>query len=300
MWIGANAFVVTDIEDDGVSVSSDNTLVGRETFVIDQRTLYGLFLQPGTEYVIKTDKMMTIKTTELRVLIPSPLVPAYIGSDYPEPVVRQIILHALGDYLFTVHASVEWWARLLRLGVFVLDEESLVTVPNPSKKFCFLLDASPELAQNKWLDVFAFSVHTDTESMIEGLLACKKWHTRFGKCKSTWITDRFIKIFADISNSHYCSDIQFYTFKLTERNTNKVASWSLGYRYRNSFMDYTACTPIRDKRSAGKLLIRCEREFLQSSGVKLWYLGLELSYMSSLQGGIQLDRETFQSLWEGS
>lgn len=73
---------------------------------------------------------------------------------------------------------------------------------------------------------------------------------KLGKSKSTWINSAFISNIEEMVE--LCPRIEFVVFRLFEKSSGSTASCSIGYRAGNAFMDFTACTPLRDKRSCGR------------------------------------------------
>lgn len=116
----------------------------------------------------------------------------------------------------------------------------------------------------------------------------------------TWINDLFIRNTVSLISDDENSSIQYYIFKLFGGD-NDLLSISVGYKFGNSFMDFTAATFKRDKTSCGKILLFNQGEFLKNKlGIKLWYLGFKIPYMETLvrdDSAVELDREKFQNLW---
>ena len=307
MWVGGNA-IYLDVEGVStislVSVSAPHEFdVSSARFVPTQDGVYLLFLLPGIEYTLDLEpggKRVVVQpnppTGGLGKCFSFELFFNYIDGNYPDSVIQQVMMHSSSNYLFTRDRSVELWARLFRHGLFALDSDcGFVAIPNPKNRFCF--DLTPESVR-KWnikerfLDDFEFVVSTDSEKLRSSLSTCRQMHS-----SGNWITPRFMDNVTEMMCRREFG-IDFFVFELIEKSSKKIGSISIGYRFGTSFTDFTACTPIRDKRSVGKLLLKAEHDYLRSLGVKLWYLGLELPYMKALGGGsVILDRRQFHTKW---
>lgn len=260
-------------------------------------------LAPDTEYTLTSFPSRNRQVFRTLKWEKSPLVPLDMRRMYisPKENGKFLPLHVSGEYLWTDSFQYEFWAQIFRHGMFCLPHGAIVLVPNPVERFCFLLDSR----EIRWhtnrrmkRDAFTFSVTNCSSSgmellkkvLDEGLRVCAAMHG------DGWITEEFISNISLIVEN--CSDLDFHVFRLIEIASGKTAAWSLGFRYRSSFMDFTACTPIRDKRSAGKILLIKESRWLKANGVKLWYLGFELPYMVGLSEDAQrLSRSEFQAKW---
>ena len=305
-WVGETAVLLPfegEIESITKSQIVENEL---ETFTVQDQVLVGIFLTPGTEYTISFTEpgSQSIGFTTLPWAdgrppseLPIPQILGYVSEDYPLEILM-CIYHAFpGDYLITIAQSASFWVTLLRLGLFALDsEEGLVTIPNPVEKFCF--DLTKTISWNvkeKYIPEFEFVVSSEISELAETLGLCSQWHSTH-KNTGSWLTHTCIVNLCRMAQG--IPEFQFLVFKLVEKKSGEIASVSLGYKLGDNFMDYTACTPIRDKRSAGKLLLKLECDYLRSQGVKLWYLGYNLDYMASLSpDSVLLDRHTFTNLW---
>ena len=288
-----------------------------EVVTVRDGRLICLCLLPGKTYsvtLVPTREVVQFRTLPSSLIrhMPEEALRTYISlHSHADPIlISELILRCPSDYLWTDSIDVPFWERLFCWGLFALPHNvpsgDFVLIPNPSQKFCF--DLSQPFIRNVTrrmrMDDFEFVVTTVSEghgvdTLMSMLELCAEWHSAFGLSKSTWISNTFINAIAHMGKSS--TVITFHTFQLVEKSSGRVASVSLGYRVGNAFMDFTACTPIRDRRSAGRLLTGLEGEWLKFHGVKLWYLGFKLGYMDSVSpNGVVLDRWSFQSLWDSA
>ncbi len=238
-------------------------------------SVYSLSLDDHPPITIQTLPFpVTPRSLEFVVSFVSPahrLLP-FIQDDFPL------------DCLYTDCMDRRFWSRLLRLGLFALpsDRSGIVAIPNPRARFC--IDLSVETTYSRRftrlylsaVDGFDFRVHPNDESRLtDSLHLCRAWHKSHSG--STWITDSFMSSILQL-----IGDFQFVVFELIDRSTGDVAAVSIGFGSADFFMDFTACTPLRDSRSAGKILMRRECDWLQSAGYRLWYLGFQLQCMRDL------------------
>lgn len=194
------------------------------------------------------------------------------------------------EYLWTDSFEIAFWIRLFRMGLFCLPHDTIVLIPNPISRFCFDLAKPISWNVGKKMKPNEFSLHVfeSAQKLREAIILCREYHGEGG-----WLTDEFIR------NIHLMRDeMKFHVFELVEVRSRKIAAISIGYRYGNAFMDFTACTPIRDKRAAGKQLLMEESKWLASQGVELWYLGFQLPYMQTLSDdALLLSRSEFAFQW---
>jgi hypothetical protein len=310
-WVGETAFSRSaggSLERISLLRSCPDISNGEEIFCVNNNTAYGLFLVPGVEYsltVHPANPVIKVKTRRwidgrATHLLPIEQLTGFVAEDYPKNILREILLKSKDEYLLTISSSAAFWSRLFQLGLFALDsEDGVVVVPNPTQKFCFNLARDVRWkVREKWSDDFEFRVSDEMREVVEGIRLCRDWHAS-NKTGSTWITNRFMENIVEISR--ISPEIKFVIFSLIDKKTGAVASVSVGYRFGANFMDFTACTPVRDNRSPGKLLLKRECEYLRSQGVKLWYLGFKLGYMDSLsEDSLLLSRCDFQEFWDNN
>ena len=274
--------------------SSNPTGLERVVFMETSSILFLLFLNPGTRYTLRlsSGEEIAIETKFTR------LPHNCLTGDIPVDVLEQILIFSPDEYAWTIDWTVDFWIVLLKLGVFTLPhDDHIVLIPNPMKKFCLDVDTMVEKRKEKDLRFVPTRITRDNLSVLESMLRlCRDWHVEFGKSRSSWISERFIKTISRIVCQS--TELSFYVFKLIEESSGRITSVSIGYQYGSSFMDFTACTPVRDNRGCGKILIRNQgyyfKEFLE---IKLWYLGFKLPYMTSMSGQVELNRQEFQSRW---
>ena len=287
-----------------------------ERFLCQDGKVVGLFLLPNTTYELRllpSNKIfrVTTKQWDREYVFPVPVIACFVyPGSHPVWVQDSLIVESPEEYFYSDSFDPIFWSFLFKQGLFALPHGDVVLIPNPTRKFVF--DLRRPLAWNvgrrmrRSADEFQFNV-VSRESLgasyelklTELIRLCGDWHTRNGKTHSTWIDERFLQAISAISENG--SEIDFHAFTLTETKTNRIAAVSIGYMYAHAFMDFTACTLLRDQRSAGKQLLVHQSDFLVSRGVALWYLGFKLPYMDSLSSaGAELSRSDFQSLWRSA
>lgn len=266
-----------------------------------------LYLFPQTQYIVKfDDQVKTFRTAAWPASVYPLMNPAlYLPetvSEWSPALVRDIIIYSPDEYFWTSTFSVKLWEFLFQNGLFALPHDFSVLVPNPKEKFCIDLSASSVLNPKRFRGIETTEFRVDIISrnssaiLVEMLNLCAEWHTKLGKSKSTWINSEFISNIKDMLE--LCPRIEFVVFRLVEKASGSTASCSIGYRAGNAFMDFTACTPLRDKRSCGKALLMYEAEYLRSRGIQLWYLGFKLPYMDNMPGKQVYNRGDFQTAWD--
>lgn len=300
-WIGLNGFQLEVSDEASILTVVQGGRYGCEVFSLSHGCLRGMFLEPSKHYVVILNSGVTIDITTvdlshcIKTTVASQLMLSY---DMPVSFINAIIENSPEEYFFTYDRSVEFWHTLLSLGLFVLDGPEYVLIPNPKQRFCFDLFQKPIKwrVNIKWMIDFDFhAIPDDTEELRASLCLCRDIHSRRSG-SSSWITQLFIDNICSMVNQY--KDLQFIVFKVVEKRSGQTAAVSIGYRYKNSFMDFTACTVIRDKRSAGKLVMVAEAQYLQDHSISLWYLGFKLPYMDSLsRDSLSLQRRDFQCRW---
>ena len=271
----------------------------------DEEYIVGLFLRPSAEYIVKLSSGSLLKFNTLNSPFNPEISRTFITMPHIETprIVGPLIIHCHEEYFWTTNFDACFWEKLFIKGLFVLPHgDNAALVPNPKLKFAMHIDTDTRSykKQKKWkIDSFDFTCTQNLLPQLEySLLQCRNWHIQFGRTNSSWISDKFVQVISEIVGGH-SPRIKFHVFQLLERDSGKLAAVSIGYRIGNAFMDFTACTLIRDKRSSGRLLLALQGDWLKSQGVKLWYLGFKLGYMESISDNFQeYDRSTFQQLWD--
>lgn len=269
-------------------------------------TVIGVFLIPGTRYCLhlKSGALEYLETSNASISYSLESLHLYASPLHlQKPVADLVILHSPEEYLWTDSYDAEFWTRLFSKGLFALPHAQMVLVPNPFRKYAIELDCEAFFRKSKSMKELSFEFSplvVDAKHISElkcCLIECRNWHVRFGKSRSSWITSKFIETVSEMVGES--NKVKFHIFKLIDIDSGQVAALSLGFRKGNAFMDFTACTLKRDKRSCGKLLLALQGEWLKSNGVQLWYLGFKLAYMQSVSHSFrELDRSTFQKLWD--
>lgn len=285
-----------------------------EIFLVKNGNLLGLFLVPGTRYRLSLKESGAGLTVTTRAWSRSFMFPVSVMSlfvcpeSHPEVIWRDLIVRSPDEYFYSDSFDTSFWAWLFKRGLFALPHDDVVLIPNPAKKFAFDLTrpVTWHVSRRMRKSGFVFSVIArdksgslfDTE-LLSLIQACAEWHTRNGTSKSTWIDPAFIHNVQCMLET--CPEINFQAFTVTDTTSGKIAAISIGYKYRDAFMDFTACTLVRDNRSAGKQILIRQCEYLQARGVKLWYLGFKLPYMDSLsRDAREFSRAEFQSVWDSA
>jgi len=265
------------------------------------------FLIPGFEYRVTTDRaLVRIKCPPSRIPYPFHILrllvrPEHVGK---EPLVSSAFSSYLvdEDYLFTDCPDAQFWLHLYCLGLFTLPlSDNLIGIPNPREKFCLQLDPSPSWKWTRKMRKATYKFVVDSVDSI-GIEALSLSMGRILEkiamhYSSTWVNELFIRNTVSLISAD--CPVQYYIFKLMDGE--ELVAVSVGYKYKDSFMDFTAATFRRDKCSPGKLLMFNEGIFLREKlHVKLWYLGFKLPYMTDLvtdDSAKNIPRETFQKLW---
>ncbi|KAF4670449.1 hypothetical protein FOL47_002037 [Perkinsus chesapeaki] len=131
-------------------------------------------------------------------------------------------------------------------------------------------------------------------------IVCALYHEKVNQ--GTWLDDRCLDALLAIRDDPGSSDhLRFIAWELRDAETGNIAALSMGFILGSVFHDFTASTPIRDHRSAGRLLLRVEGHMLSLIGVKLWYLGFPMPYMRETLddfGGRCVPRSEFVQIWQ--
>jgi hypothetical protein len=248
--------------------------------------------------------------------IPPPLTREYIGPEHvgKEPLLSIVFQNSdsLPEFMWTDCKDPKFWAYLYSRGLFTLpyDEYPFIHIPNPRKKFC--LDLARDGWRWKWprkktnvkiklASVATIGIEAMRNELAQSLHACAEFHIR--RKRSTWINDLFVH-----NSIELVEKVDFHVFTLVDSVSDEILAISIGYKHGWGFMDYTAATYVKSPASYGRVLMFHQGDFLKYNlGVKLWYLGFKLPYMTQLvekRDGMDIarewDRVEFQSAWEKS
>eukprot|EP00382_Lankesteria_abbotti_P004135 CAMPEP_0113846486 /NCGR_PEP_ID=MMETSP0372-20130328/1333_1 /TAXON_ID=340204 /ORGANISM="Lankesteria abbotti" /LENGTH=137 /DNA_ID=CAMNT_0000815633 /DNA_START=477 /DNA_END=890 /DNA_ORIENTATION=+ /assembly_acc=CAM_ASM_000359 len=88
-----------------------------------------------------------------------------------------------------------------------------------------------------------------------------------------------------------------YSFELWCPLTGDLCAVVFSYCIGHVASDFSAVTLRRDKFSCGSLLTKAVGDIFQKCGLKLWYWGLEVDYMTLQYEGSNIPSDKFYDLW---
>lgn len=96
-----------------------------------------------------------------------------------------------------------------------------------------------------------------------------------------------------------CPSIRMYSFSLWCKKTHKLCANVFTYTIGRVASDFTASTYVKDHRRCGHLLSLCVGDILTRCGIKFWYWGSKIGYMSDFDkyGTAQYPACAFYQQW---
>ncbi|KAF4748503.1 hypothetical protein FOZ63_011296 [Perkinsus olseni] len=228
----------------------------------------------------------------------------YFGRDHLklcEEALKLLLVHVPGEYLWSDTWSYRFWRGMFSLGLFALPHKETILIPHPRERYCVDLPSNPEAwvrgkKLRKYANSFQLSVNMDFEM---DLTLCALYHEKVNQ--GTWLDDRCLDVLLMMrEDPGGPQNLRFVAWELRDVATGNIAALSMGFILGSVFHDFTASTPIRDHRSAGRILLQVEGHMLTLLGVKLWYLGFPMPYMRETLddlGGRCVPRAEFITKW---
>ncbi|KAF4663808.1 Delta 8 Fatty Acid Desaturase [Perkinsus olseni] len=228
----------------------------------------------------------------------------YFGRDHLklcDEALKLLLVHVPGEYLWSDTWSYRFWRGMFSLGLFALPHKETILIPHPRERYCVDLPSNPEAwvrgkKMRKYGNSFQLSVNMDFEM---DLTLCALYHEKVNQ--GTWLDDRCLDVLLMMrEDPGGPQDLRFVAWELRDVATGNIAALSMGFILGSVFHDFTASTPIRDHRSAGRILLQVEGHMLTLLGVKLWYLGFPMPYMRETLddlGGRCVPRAEFIAKW---
>mmetsp|Transcript_37257 Transcript_37257/g.107610 ORF Transcript_37257/g.107610 Transcript_37257/m.107610 type:complete len:301 (+) Transcript_37257:1-903(+) len=205
------------------------------------------------------------------------------------------LLGVRGNYAYAASVESVFFAELLRHGFFILPTEGtqIFSCPFPRKPYVFKLQEpivrpgrEQELAPGttwrrcKMLRRYGGQFQISCNSSLRAhLQLCNDYHeARSGSWMSAQFIDAIMKIHEDSGNG-----IKVYGFELWEKSTGRLAAASFGLAIGTFFHDFSMCSLIKDRRSAGAILSKAIGALLTECGIQDWYWGCKSKYMADYE-----------------
>lgn len=233
----------------------------------------------------------TVVVINLRTLA-SPGLPPRVARNLllPSHTLGPWLLGMGGNYAYAANLGKDFFAELLRHGLFVLPADSQIfSCPFPVEPFVFKLQesvsrrgrANPLEPGASWRRCkmlrrygkeFELSCNADLAAHMR---RCHEYHEAKG---GSWMSPRFVDAMMEVHRDEG-NGVKVYSFELWDRRTGELSAASFGLAIGSFFHDFSMCCLAQDRRSSGAILSKAIGALLADCGVSDWYWGCRAEYM---------------------